>query len=112
MFSLFGDFHKRNKERKVAGKERAFCRSYHRCVCAGGEEKAPKGGSIWPRRGVSPPQRGKSETAPPRKARGAAEPLLGSPPKQSPWYPVAGRRRAGLAEEGSGTFLGSGSHEN
>ena len=44
MFSLFGDFHKRNKERKVAAKEHAFCRSYHRCVWAGGEEEAPREG--------------------------------------------------------------------
>ena len=42
MFSLFGDFHKRNKERTVAAKERASCRSYHRCVCEGGEEEAPR----------------------------------------------------------------------
>ena len=44
MFSLFGDFHKRNKERTVAAKERASCRSYHRCVCEGGEEEAPREG--------------------------------------------------------------------
>lgn len=43
MFSLFGDFHKRNKERKVAAKERASCRSHHRCVCDRGERRRPPG---------------------------------------------------------------------
>lgn len=112
MFCLFGDFHKRNKERKVAAKERASCRSHHRCVCDGGRGGGPQGGSLWPRRGASSLQGGKSETAPPGKALGATEPLLGSPPKQSPCYSGAGRRRAGLAAEGPGTSLGSGSHEN
>lgn len=61
----------------------------------GGRGGGPQGGSIWPRRGASPLQGGKSETAPPGKALGATEPLLGSPPKQSPWYPgeLGWRRR-------------------
>lgn len=96
MFSLFGDFHKRNKERKVAAKERRILPQLPPvCLCRG-EEEAPREGPSGQGEG-SPRRKGANRKLHhPGRREGIAEPLLGSPPKQSPWYPVAGRRRAGL----------------
>lgn len=108
MFSLFGDFHKRNKERTVAAKERASCRSYHRCVCAGGEEEAPREGPSGQGEG-SPRRKGANRKLHhPGRCEGPPSRSWAHPQSRAPGIPWQAGAELGWQRKGQGPLSDQG----